>query len=82
MINKKFRIEIVGDIDYEDLVADIYFEDQFLLMLSQEKGFENMQIEINTKQNQKLLVFKLSEFEEAINFAKNRLWELRRDIEA
>ena len=28
MINEKFRIDIGSDLDYEDLIADIYFEDQ------------------------------------------------------
>ena len=40
MINKKIRIDILGDLEYDDLVADIYFEDQIVAMLTQEFGFE------------------------------------------
>lgn len=45
MINKKFRVDIVGDLEYKDLIADIYFEDPIVAMLTQEFGFENMEIQ-------------------------------------
>lgn len=78
MIYKKFRIDIGSDLEYEDLVADIYFEDRFVAMLTQEQGFENLEIEIYPPETQKFWVFKFSEFDEAIQYAKRRLWELRR----
>ncbi len=78
MIFRKFRVDIVGDLDYEDLIADIYYENQFVAMLTQENGFENLEIEIHPPQNQKSWVFSFAEFDEAIQYAKNRLWELRK----
>lgn len=77
MINKKFRIDIIGDLEQEDLSADIYFEDQIIAVLTQEFGFENMEIEIYPPKNQGFWRFKFSEFEDAIRYAKQRLWELR-----
>ena len=78
MISKNFRVDIVGDLDYEDLVADIYFKDQFVAMLTQEKGFEKLEIEIHPPKNQEKWLFKFSEFEEALQHAKLRLWKLRK----
>ena len=45
MISKNFRVDIVGDLDYEDLVADIYFKDQFVAMLTQFLIFQNLFLE-------------------------------------
>ncbi len=80
MINKKFRIDILGDLEYNDLVADIYFSDQIVANLSQESGFENMEINIYPPpKNQNIWIFKLAEFAEALEYAKRRLWELRKN---
>ncbi len=78
MINEKFRVDIVSDLECEDLVADIYFEDQIFAVLKQEDGFENMQIELYPTKNQPFWLFKISEFEQVIQYAKQRLWDLRK----
>jgi hypothetical protein len=78
MIYNKFRIDIADDLDYGDLIADIYFEDQIIAMLTQEHGFENMEIKIYPPKTRDFWAFKFSEFEEAIQYAKLRLWELRK----
>lgn len=75
---KNFRVIFVSDVDYEDLVSDIYFENKKVAMLTQERGYENLEIEIYPPLNQEFWVFKFSEFEEAIQHAKRRLWELRK----
>ena len=82
MISKKFRVDIVGDLEYEDLIADIYYDDEIVAMLSQETGFDNMEIEIYSPKKQATWQFKFSEFEDVIQFAKKRLWELRRADES
>ena len=78
MMSENFRVDIVGDLDYEDLVADIYFKDQFVAMLIQEKGFKNLELEIHPPKNQEKWLFQFSEFEEVLRYAKQRLWELRK----
>ncbi len=78
MNDNKFRIDIVGDLEYDDLIADIYFDNQFVAMLTQKNGFENMEIEIHPSTTSECWQFKLSEFEVAIQHAKKRLWELRK----
>lgn len=47
MNSKKFTVEIVGDLDYEELVADICWnKTHTVAMITQENGVENMEIEI------------------------------------
>lgn len=77
MINERFRIDIFGDLEYEDLVADIYFDDQILCMISQEEGFVNLNIKIYHPKDE-FWDFRLDEFEDTIQRAKKRLWELRK----
>ena len=78
MINKEFRTDIVGDLDYEDLIADIYFNDQILAVLSQEEGFQNLRIRICPPKNKEFWDFRFDEFVNVINHAKKRLWDLRK----
>lgn len=78
MIFKNFRVDIIGDVDMEDLSADIYFKDQFVAMISQERGFENLEIELLLPKNPEFWSFSFTEFDEAIQYAKNCLWELCR----
>ena len=61
-----FRIVIVGDLDYEDFIADIYFNDEFVAMLTQENGFEQLEIEIAPLEGGGNWGFKYSDFEKAI----------------
>ncbi|MCH1429143.1 MAG: hypothetical protein L7U87_00120, partial [Chlamydiales bacterium] len=64
--------------EYEDLTADIYYKDEFVAMLSQENGFENLEIEISAPKEEERWVFNFKEFEEVLSYAKKRLWELRK----
>ncbi len=73
-----FKILISSDLDYNELCAEFFFEDQFVGILTQERGFENLEIEIHSPPNQKFWIFKFSEFEAALNSAKNALWEMQK----
>lgn len=79
-MEEKFKVRICSDLDYEDLVADIYFEDQIVAMLTQEQGFENLKIEVYPKNKQQAWLFNFSEFEKSLQYAKQRLWELRKPV--
>lgn len=72
---KNFQIVIFGDLEYERLVAEIYFKDEIVALLTQEHGYENLEIEIYPPENQNFWVFNFFEFQEAIQHAKRRLWE-------
>ena len=67
-----------SDTDYNELCAEIFFEDQFVGILTQEKGLENLEIEIYPSPNKKFWAFKFSEFEAILKSAKEALWEMRK----
>lgn len=77
-MNSNFEILISSDIDYDDLCAEIFYQGNFLAIISQEEGFENLDIEIYPPINQERWQFKYSEFENVLQCAKQRLWELRK----
>jgi len=76
----KFKILISSDTDYNELCAEIFFEDQFVGIITQEEGFENLEIEIYPPNNKKFWDFKFSEFEAILKSAKETLWEMRKPI--
>lgn len=76
----KFKIIMSSDLDYEELCAEIYFEDQFVAMLTQENGIENMEIEIHPPQNKKFWSFKFSDFETIMESAKKSLYDMKKNI--
>ena len=77
-MTSKFKILISSDINYDELCAEIFFEDQFVGILTQENGLENLEIEIYPHPNKKFWDFKFSEFEAALKSAKEALREMRK----
>ncbi len=57
----------------------VYFDNRFVAILSQEKGFENLLIEIYPPKNKKSWTFQFSDFEAILKKAKKRLWEMRKN---
>ncbi|MGB7128303.1 MAG: hypothetical protein WBD50_04340 [Candidatus Rhabdochlamydia sp.] len=45
-INKKFRITLFSDLDFEGMVVDICFDNQVIAILNYEKGIDNIEIQI------------------------------------
>lgn len=78
IILNKFDISVGDDSEHEDLTAEISTEEYFLALMSQEDGFENLQLEIYPCPNGKPWIFRLDEFLKVIEASKQRLWELRR----
>ncbi len=77
-MNPRFRITVGSDPDHEDLVGDLYFDDQIVCVMTQEEGFDEMQIEIFSPKDGGTWKFALTDFEKAVAALKGRLWELRR----
>ena len=46
-MNPGFRFTVGSEPEYEDLVGDLYFDDQIVCVLTQELGFEAMRIELH-----------------------------------
>lgn len=78
MTEKNFEYSVASDTDFEDLIADIGFEDNLVALLTQEEGYENLRIRIFPPKDEEFWDFKFDEFEEVIHKAKKRLWELRK----
>lgn len=77
-----FRISVGDDSEHEDLTAEIYFGDQFVAIVSQEDGLERAVIEIHACESGEPWSFSLQELIDALNKAKERLWDLRRETRA
>lgn len=74
-----FHIIISSDIEYEDLCAEIYFQDEFFAIISQENGFDNLEIEIHPPACSKTYwTFRYSDFEVVLRQAKDTLWKMRK----
>ena len=73
-MSNKFIIEICSDLDYEEMVADISYENHTIAMITQEKGIENMEIEIfSPVMDIRSWKFRLNDFLEAIQLGKKIL---------
>jgi hypothetical protein len=72
-MEKKFKIRICSDLDYEEIVADICYEDYWVATISQEKGINNLEIEISSLSGEKQWSFYLDEFINALIEAKKKI---------
>lgn len=73
-MSKKFSLEFCSDLEYEELVADIYFEQYSIAMVTQENGIDNMEIEIfSTDKSIKPWKLPLDAFIEILQQAKTSL---------
>jgi len=81
MTELNFEFSVGSDLDYENLIADIGFDNNLVAILTQEEGFQNMRIKIYPPKLNEFWDFKLDEFEDVINRAKNRLHELKKSSE-
>ncbi len=67
--DKGFEIIISSDIQYEKLCAEIYYDMEFVAIISQENEIENAVIEIYPPKNMANWTFKYSEFLAILNKA-------------
>jgi len=78
-MQNEFRIRICSDLDYEEMVADICYENKFVAMITQENGIDKMEIEIfPSEQTSKSWIFQVDDFLKIIMFAKKRLIEMQK----
>jgi hypothetical protein len=73
-----FEFTAGSDTDFENLIADIGFENNLVALLTQEDGFDNLRIRIYPPKDKEFWDFRFDEFEKVIHQAKKRLWALRR----
>lgn len=76
----EFKITVCSDREHEDLIAEIYFNDEFVGLVSQEQGYDSLDLELYPLRSGQPHRFKLKDFEAVVEKAKARLWELRRAV--
>ncbi|HIB69697.1 MAG TPA: hypothetical protein EYO33_32620 [Phycisphaerales bacterium] len=74
----RFRISVGDDDLHEDLTAEIYFDEKFLALVSQENGLDKAEIELQRCPDSDAWDLPLDAFLKVLEQAKYRLWELRR----
>lgn len=74
-----FEIDLLFPDDNTDFIAEICYQEQFVCLISQEQGFDHLEIEIDPAFIKRKLNIPLSGFLDVIAFAKRRLWDLRKD---
>jgi len=73
-----FRVSVGDDPDYEDLTVEIYYKETFLAMITQDQGFENLELFLYPNPNNEAWKFRADDFLATVEHAKQRLWDLRR----
>lgn len=76
-IPEEFRVIVSSDQDYEQLIAEIYFGDRFVGIVSQEKGLEELALEIRGSDFDPKRNLPLRPFLKALERAMERLQELK-----
>ena len=78
-MNSLFLVELCSDLDYEEMVADVSYGNQILAIIDQEKGIDQMEIEIfMPDSNAKSWKLPLDEFIKTLHFAKKTLEEMQK----
>ena len=75
-----FSFVYCSDEEYDDLIAEISFQGEFLALLSQENGYEKIDIQLYSRKDNMPWKFKLKDLQNAIEEATKRLWELRKEV--
>ena len=65
-MSTRFRFTVGSEPEFEDLVGDLYFEDQIVCVLTQKGGFYAMQIQLYGPPGGGSWMFALSEFEDSL----------------
>lgn len=75
----EFEIQVLSDKDYEDLIAEVLYGEEFFLLIDQEEGFGNFKLSIYPRDNGKPWNIKLSELDQVLKKTINRLRELQKN---
>jgi len=75
---ERFKVMIASDLDHDRVYAEIYCDDRFVALVSQEQGLESAVLEIpgpGLAEEQICRQVDLDAFIEAVNLARSRLAE-------
>lgn len=54
-MNEQFRLTMCSDLDYEEMVVDVYYGKDSVALITQEQGLENMKVNLSSS-NPKLFL--------------------------
>lgn len=74
-----YHITIGSLPEYEDLVAEIYINDRFVGLISQERAEGDFLLELSLPEGKEPAAIELALFESAVAEAKEKLQKLKRD---
>jgi hypothetical protein len=77
-MNPRFRITVGSEPDHDDLVGDLYFDDDIVCVITQDSGWESAEVEFFSQVGGTSWKFALQDFEDALAALKKRMLELRR----
>lgn len=73
-----FELVVCSDSEHDDLIAEISYRGQIVAVLSQDQGFDSMQLTLMPKPDGTHWSFGFDQFVEIVSTARKRLWELRK----
>lgn len=74
-----FDIIISSDIQYEELCAEIYFNREFVAIITQEQGIEHSIIDVYPSLNKEKWIFDYVEFMQVLKDAQNSLIKMKKE---
>lgn len=74
-----FDIIISSDIQYEELCAEIYFNREFVAIITQEQGIEHSIIDVYPPLNGEKWTFDYVEFIQILKDAQNSLMKMKKE---
>ena len=77
-MSQRLHVQVLSDQDYEELIAECYIDDDCLLIVSQENGLDQLEVEILARPDGGPSRVGYDAIVELLRKAKNRLWELRK----
>lgn len=78
MTEPKIRLVALSDPDYDDLIAEVYIDDECLMVVSQDEEFDSMDVELLTQRSGGHWEPKYDLLIDLLQKCRTRLWELRR----
>lgn len=79
-MNPCFRITVGSEPESEELVGDLYCDDQIVCVLTPDEGSQHTQMRLFGPPDGGAWSFLLADFEQALTALKLRMWELRRNV--
>ncbi len=72
------RVVALSDKDYEDLIAEAYIDEECLMIVSQEQGFDALDVRFLPRRSGQQWNLKYDLLVDLLQKCWARLWELRR----